>query len=86
MTWNRQVPASSACRFDEGEGGDHEPILGVVKGSLTRVWSTDIVVMVAMVTLCGTRIRYTRLLVHIVRGDLADGKMEIFLVVASMEC
>jgi hypothetical protein len=29
--------------------------------------------MVAMAALCGTRIRYSRLLVHLVDGDLAGG-------------
>jgi hypothetical protein len=32
--------------------------------------------MVAMTVLCGTRIRYTRLLVHLVDGELADGVEE----------
>jgi hypothetical protein len=32
--------------------------------------------MVAMVELCGTRIRYTRLLVHFVVGDLLGGVEE----------
>jgi hypothetical protein len=29
-----------------------------------------------MATLCGTRIRYTRLLIHLVEGDLAGGIKE----------
>ena len=38
-----------------------------------RVWSTGNVAMVAMVAPRGSRIRYTRLLVHLVGGDLAGG-------------
>jgi hypothetical protein len=40
-----------------------------------RVWSTGIVVM-AMAALCETRIRYTRLLVHLFSGDLTGGVEE----------
>jgi hypothetical protein len=43
--------------------------------------------MVAMVTLCVTRITYTLLLVHLVEADLAEGVEEggIHLVAASLE-
>jgi hypothetical protein len=43
--------------------------------------------MVAMVALCRTRIRYSRLLVRLVGGNLAGGVEEagIRLVAASME-
>jgi hypothetical protein len=43
--------------------------------------------MVAMVALCGTRIRYFHLHVHLLGGDLADGIVEdgIRLVAAFME-
>jgi hypothetical protein len=37
--------------------------LALLKSPQVRIWSTGIVVMVAMAILCGTRIRYTRLLV-----------------------
>jgi hypothetical protein len=39
------------------------------------VWSTDIVVIVAMATLCGTRIGYSRLFVHL-GGDLTGSVEE----------
>jgi hypothetical protein len=38
-----------------------------------RVWSTDVMIMVAMAALCRTRVRYTRLLLHLIGGDLAGG-------------
>jgi hypothetical protein len=49
-------------------------VLGALKGSLkVIVWSTGIVVMVAMVMLHVTRIRYISLLAHLVGGDLSSG-------------
>jgi hypothetical protein len=38
-----------------------------------RNWSTNIDVMIGMVALCGTRISYTCLLVHLIGGELAVG-------------
>jgi hypothetical protein len=50
--------------------------LALLKGPKVRVRSTDIVAMVAMMALCGTIIRYPRLLVHPVGGVLAGGVEE----------
>jgi hypothetical protein len=52
-----------------------------------RVWLTKIIVLVAMMTLCRTRIRYTCLLFHLVGDDLAGGIEEggIRLILTSME-
>jgi hypothetical protein len=47
-----------------------------------RIWSTGIVVMMAMAMLCGTRIRYTPKLEF---GQLASRRTGIHLVAASME-
>jgi hypothetical protein len=40
-------------------------------------WSPDSGVMVSMTMLCGTRIRYTHLLIHLVDDDLASGVDEV---------
>jgi hypothetical protein len=45
--------------------------------SKDRFSPTGVVVMVAMVALCGTRISNTCLLVHIVGGNLAGGVEEV---------
>ena len=47
-----------------------------MKVSKVSVWSTGNVAMVAMAAPRGSRIRYTRLLVHLVDGDLAGGVEE----------
>jgi hypothetical protein len=41
--------------------------------------SIDIVVTVAMPVLCGTIIRYTCLLIHLVGGDLAGGSRLVYV-------
>jgi hypothetical protein len=48
----------------------------LLKGPYVKVWPTCFVVMVAMTTLCGTRIRYCRLLIHLVGSDLAGSVEE----------
>jgi hypothetical protein len=48
----------------------------LLKGPLVRVLSTGIIIMMAMTALCGTRIRYTRLLVLLIGNNLVDGVEE----------
>jgi hypothetical protein len=47
-----------------------------LRSALLKVPKSGIVVMVAMAMLCRTRIRYTRLVVHLVGGDRAGGVEE----------
>jgi hypothetical protein len=66
-------PCLFFCCSDGRRGGVLRPTLGGIEGSLVRVWSTGIIIMVAMAALCGKRIRYTRLLIH---DDLTGGVEE----------
>jgi hypothetical protein len=59
-----------------GGGGDLEPALDIVEGSLKFVLVNRHHCYGDYVAVCGTRIRYTRLLVHLISGDLAGGVEE----------
>ena len=56
-----------------GGAGTSDLRFALYKVPKIRDWSTSSDGMVAMVALRGTRIRYSRLLVHLVDGDFAGG-------------